>query len=316
MCLVFAGQPFDLVKVRLQTAAAGVGSSTGPAVGAKGAGRQNAVSIARQVLATEGLKGFYRGMSAPLAGVTPIFALCFWAYESAKTGLAGLRGIPGADTTKLSLSDVAIAGALSAVPTTLIMAPGERIKVLLQVQSAGGSSKFSGPGDVVKTLYRTGGLRSIFAGSAATLLRDGTGSMAYFSVYEGLKRRATAPVVRAETGPMDGTLSPAPLPEGTAAKQQLSASTVLVAGGLAGMANWLVALPIDTIKSRIQAQAPATDAHWRPPSVLSMGRTILAQEGLKGLYRGVGPALLRAFPANAACFGGMEASKAFLDKFM
>jgi solute carrier family 25 carnitine/acylcarnitine transporter 20/29 len=37
---------------------------------------------------------------------------------------------------------------------------------------------------------------------------------------------------------------------------------------------------------------------------------------IAGLFKGAGPVLLRAFPANAACFMGMEVSKAFLDKFM
>ena len=26
-------------------------------------------------------RGLYKGMSAPLAGVTPIFAVCFWGYD-------------------------------------------------------------------------------------------------------------------------------------------------------------------------------------------------------------------------------------------
>ena len=27
------------------------------------------------------MKGLYRGMTAPLVGVTPIFAICFWGYD-------------------------------------------------------------------------------------------------------------------------------------------------------------------------------------------------------------------------------------------
>lgn len=73
------------------------------------------------------------------------------------------------------------------------MAPGERIKCVLQVQGqqATQGPKLTGPVEVVKHLYAEGGLRSIFRGSAATLLRDGSGSLAYFSVYEGMKRGLT-----------------------------------------------------------------------------------------------------------------------------
>ena len=55
-----------------------------------------------------------------------------------------------------------------------IMAPGERIKCILQTQDSV-NPRYKGPVDVVKGLYAEGGLRSIFRGSYATLLRDGFG---------------------------------------------------------------------------------------------------------------------------------------------
>ena len=71
-------------------------------------------------------------------------------------------------------------GFLSAVPTTLATGPFERIKVLLQIQGqgAGAGPSYSGPIDVVRQLYKEGGLRSIFRGTGATLARDGPGSAA------------------------------------------------------------------------------------------------------------------------------------------
>jgi solute carrier family 25 carnitine/acylcarnitine transporter 20/29 len=71
-------------------------------------------------------------------------------------------------------------GFLSAVPTTLATGPFERIKVLLQIQGqgAGAGPTYSGPLDVVRQLYKEGGLRSIFRGTGATLARDGPGSAA------------------------------------------------------------------------------------------------------------------------------------------
>jgi solute carrier family 25 carnitine/acylcarnitine transporter 20/29 len=64
------------------------------------------------------------------------------------------------------------AGALAGVLTTVVMVPGERIKCLLQIQTASsGPPKYSGPLDVVKQLYKEGGIKSIYRGTAATLLR-------------------------------------------------------------------------------------------------------------------------------------------------
>lgn len=58
---VVVGHPFDLVKVRLQTAEKGV--------------YNGAMDVVRQTIAREGAKGLYRGVSAPLTGVTPMCEL-------------------------------------------------------------------------------------------------------------------------------------------------------------------------------------------------------------------------------------------------
>jgi len=68
MCLVAAGHPLDLIKVRLQTSTAY--SST--------------FDCARQTIARDGLRGLYRGMAAPLLGITPMYAVCFWGYEQGR----------------------------------------------------------------------------------------------------------------------------------------------------------------------------------------------------------------------------------------
>lgn len=283
--LVLAGHPFDLVKTRLQTAPAGTYSG--------------ALDVVRKTVARDGARGLFRGMAAPLYGVTPIFALCFAAYGAGKDLM---RSVTGARTNdELSLTSIGIAGALSAVPTTAIMAPGERIKVLLATsgQAQGGVS-FKGPGDVVRHLVRTEGAASLFRGSLATLLRDGVGSFAYFAAYEGIKRHMAASA--ASAGP-DG--------EAKAVAAKPSALAIVAGGAAAGVANWLVALPFDVVKSRIQA---SVGGGGKPPGTLAVARALIAAEGVAGLYRGIGPALLRAVPANAAAFLGQETSRSALDK--
>lgn len=62
VCAVVVGHPFDLVKVRLQTADKGV--------------YQSAIDCLRKSIARDGLRrGLYAGVSAPLVGVTP---MCKW----------------------------------------------------------------------------------------------------------------------------------------------------------------------------------------------------------------------------------------------
>jgi len=59
ICAVVVGHPFDLVKVRMQTAEKGVYSS--------------AIDVVKKSVARDGLRrGLYAGVSAPLVGVTPM----------------------------------------------------------------------------------------------------------------------------------------------------------------------------------------------------------------------------------------------------
>lgn len=88
---------------------------------------------------------------------------------------------------------------------------------------------------------------------------------------------------------------------------KLSPVAVLTAGGLAGMANWIVSIPPDTLKSRYQSAPQGKYA-----SLLDVYRQLMRTEGPGALFAGIRPALIRAFPANAACFAGMEFARSTL----
>ncbi|KAJ5169963.1 uncharacterized protein N7500_002746 [Penicillium coprophilum] len=274
LCAVIVGHPFDLVKVRLQTAEKGIYSG--------------AMDVVRRTVAREGLaRGLYAGVSAPLVGVTPMFAVSFWGYDVGKTLVNKFSTVPiKNDTPQYSIAQISSAGFFSAIPMTLITAPFERVKVLLQIQgqktlAPGEKPKYSGGMDVVRQLYKEGGIRSVFRGSAMTLARDGPGSAAYFAAYEYIKRTLT---------PKDA--------EGNVTGE-LSLSAVVCAGGAAGIAMWIPVFPVDTVKSRLQS-APGK------PTMSGVIRSVYASGGFKAFFPGFGPALARAVPANAATFLGVE----------
>jgi len=105
-----------------------------------------------------------------------MFRTILQAYDASKKLITALT--PNRTDPKLTTAEITTAGFLSAIPTTLVAAPVERAKVILQVQGQGtaGEQKYKGVLDVVKGLYKEGGVRSIFRGSGATLIRDGPGS--------------------------------------------------------------------------------------------------------------------------------------------
>lgn len=271
LCSVITGHPLDTLKTMAQS---GLGNSYGAGV-----------------LRHGGLRSLFAGMGPPLVGVAPIMALYFAAYDAAKARLRVLRDIP--PDARLVSGDIALAGALSSVPAAIFVVPGERLKCVLQVAAAAGAASGRGrlavapvgPLATARRLLRAGGLRSLYRGAFATMLRDGAGSAAYFSSYDALRRA---------------------LPPGALA--------VAAGGGLAGIAHWLVALPADVVKSRIQTHDVLGGAAGPAGSrIIATARLVVAERGLVGLYSGSAPALLRAVVANAACWSGYEAAASAID---
>ena len=272
-CLVLVGHPLDTIKVKMQTMTVIPGQA---------APYTSTLDCAQKTVKLDGFKGLYRGMLAPLYGITPMYALCFFGYE------VGKRIFTTEESYKqMNLLDIALAGATTGLFTTPILAPQERIKCVLQVQDKN-NIKYHGLSDCAKGLYKEGGLKSLNRGFMATMLRDSIASAFYFSSYEYFKRLFT---------PKDGT---GPSTIGT-----------LTAGGIAGMFNWAFAIPIDTLKSRLQVAPEGT----YPNGIRDVAREVLVKEGPKALFRGLGPIMIRAFPANAACFLGYETAMKVLDKF-
>ncbi|AWP09997.1 putative tafazzin-like [Scophthalmus maximus] len=258
-CLLLAGHPLDTIKVRLQTQP-------------KASCSQNVFYTGtydcfRKTISKEGILGLYKGMGAPLAGVAPMMAISFFGFGLGKQLQQTDPGKP------LTHTQIFLSGCLAGVFTTVIVAPGERIKCLLQVQASGGGSRYAGPLDCAVRLYKEQGIRSVYKGTLLTLIRDVPSNGLYFLTYEYLKRFLT--------------------PEGQSVSQ-LSTANILLAGGVAGILNWTIALPPDVLKSNFQT---AADGKYR--GLVDVLRTLLREEGPKALYKGFNAVFLRAFPANA-----------------
>uniref|UniRef100_H3DB03 cAMP-dependent protein kinase type II-alpha regulatory subunit n=1 Tax=Tetraodon nigroviridis TaxID=99883 RepID=H3DB03_TETNG len=262
VCLVFAGHPLDTIKVRLQTQPK---AKPGETLLYRGT-----FDCFKKTLAKEGVRGLYKGMAAPIIGVTPMFAVCFFGF-----GLGKKLQQKSPDDV-LTYPQLFAAGMLSGVFTTAIMTPGERIKCLLQqIQASTGKVKFNGPIDCVKQLYRESGIRGIYKGTALTLMRDVPASGMYFMSYEWLKNDLTPP---------------------GKSHNELSVPSILFAGGMAGIFNWAVAIPPDVLKSRFQT---APEGKY-PNGFRDVLRELVREEGVASLYKGFNAVMLRAFPANAS----------------
>lgn len=288
---LIVGHPFDTIKVKLQSQ-----PTPPPGQPPKFAGAMDAV---RQTLAAEGPRGLYKGMGAPLATVAAFNAVLFTVRGQMETVL---RSEPGAP---LTVNQQVVAGAGAGVAVSFLACPTELIKCRLQAQSAlataapapapagGGAAavaavKYAGPIDVAKHVLRSeGGLRGLFKGLVPTLGREVPGNALMFGVYEAIKQYIA----------------------GGHDTSHLGRGSLIVAGGLAGASFWGSVYPTDVVKSVIQVD----DYKNRKYSgSMDAFRKILAADGVKGLYKGFGPAMARSVPANAACFLAYEVTRSAL----
>ncbi|KAI8378532.1 mitochondrial carrier domain-containing protein [Blakeslea trispora] len=262
---VLVGQPLDTVKVRMQT-------QPSPPL------YKNATDCMQQLVRQEGLKGLYRGVMPPLAGIGFCNAVMFMSNGYFKRLLQK-------DNKPLSIAEIGIAGSMAGSVMAFLNCPIELLKVKLQTQDPKGfigmkgklESPYRGVIDCGIRNVRSQGWMGIYRGMGMTLMRDVPGYFAYFFCYETSKK----------------------LLQSMNKDNQLSTLDLLIAGGLSGLAAWVPSYPQDVIKSCYQ-----NDLRYK--SYTQVFKDILRTKGPKAFFNGIGPAMARAFPANAVTFFAYE----------
>ncbi|MBA0748989.1 hypothetical protein Gogos_002957 [Gossypium gossypioides] len=278
MAGIISGYPLDTLRIRQQSTDSG-----------------SALRILRRVVATEGPGALYRGMAAPLASVTfqgsadkvicalqnamvfQIYAILSRAFDSSVSA-----------TDPPSYKGVALGGVGTGALQSFMLTPVELIKIRLQLQNTSfpGSQSVgahTGPISAAKSILKTEGLRGIYRGFTITALRDAPSHGFYFWTYEYMREQ---------------------LHPGCRKSGQETLRTMLIAGGLAGVASWVCCYPLDVVKTRLQAQSPASPQKYN--GIIDCLHKSVKQEGYSVLWRGLGTAVARAFVVNGAIFSAYE----------
>ena len=141
--------PLDTLKTKQQASA--------------GSANLNAYQLTREIYRTEGLPGFYGGVSATMLGQAIIKGALFFVNGAARNALASTA--LGLGTLALSL-----AAAFSGAVTSFVMAPVERVKCVMQAKAAG---TFRNPVACVNEVVQRDGVYGLcFRGLGATVLRE------------------------------------------------------------------------------------------------------------------------------------------------
>jgi solute carrier family 25 (mitochondrial ornithine transporter) member 2/15 len=273
VCCCYTGQPFDTVKVRMQTNPeqfSGVLSST--------------TSILKQ----EGIAAFWKGAVPTAMGMAAENAMAFGVNAALK------RAFPDDDAQQLKLQGQEqrpallkpfAMGALTGCCSAFVLLPSEIVKAKLQVVVG----KNATAQEIMKQMIQQQGYKSFFVGLDAQLARDASFYAVFFGGYE-----LSCYAFRTYVPNMPEELN------------------FFISGGLAGMLGWTVAMPFDVPKTNVQSRYNTQVVGSYLPELFSIAR----QRGIRGLYSGLGPTLVRAFPANASLFLGVEMGKRAFDKFL
>lgn len=265
----FVGHPLDTIKVRMQAATAG--QASGAAIAVAGVAKMNAAQLLKSTIKHEGFLALYRGASSRVVGSALANSVLFGANGAFKK-------LFDADTALPLSGAFILASACTGAAEAAIWTPMDLLKTRCQVEY--GKTVNVTPWKVAKQLIKEHGIiRGLYAGGGPTLMREVVGNMIYFTVYQTTKQA----IMRARGLHEGDTL------------------TFILAGGCAGTSYWFSILPLDTVKSIVQAQETRVTG-------MQVARDLYIKNGVAAFYRGVGPAMLRAFPACAATWTTFEYS--------
>ncbi|GAO18618.1 uncharacterized protein UV8b_05442 [Ustilaginoidea virens] len=270
---VLIGQPFDIVKVRLQTTNQYSG----------------ALQAATSIYKHEGALAFYKGTLTPLLGIGACVSVQFGAFHSARRWFEARNAAasPGPHETAppLAYSQYFAAGAFAGLSNAVLSAPIEHIRIRLQSQPHGRARLYDGPLDCVRKLAaHRGVLHGLYRGTAVTLCREATAYGAWFTAFEYMMNADAA--------------------RNRIDRRDVPAWKIALYGGLAGEALWLASYPFDVVKSKMQTDG--FGAQQRYPTMRSCFAATWRADGFRGFWKGIWPTLFRAMPVSAGTFAVVE----------
>ncbi|KAI1503914.1 mitochondrial carrier protein LEU5 [Biscogniauxia marginata] len=308
--------PLDRVKILFQTSNPQFAKYQGSWVGV--------VTAIRDIYASDGVMGLFRGHSATLLKIYPYAAIKFVAYEQYRAVIIGSRQ---QETWFRRFST----GALAGVTSVLFTYPLEVIRVRLAfetkhrsssltdicnkiyhehplpkpppaaVDPASGVKGVAGVATTVRAVAPHSGLINFYRGFSTTIL----GMIPYAGV-SFLTHDTAGDIFRLPSIRQYTTLpQPASAPKDKPVP--LRAWAELVAGGVSGAVSQTVSYPLEVIRRRMQVGGAVGDGHR-----LRIGETIgmiFKERGLPGFFVGLTIGYAKVVPLAAVSFYTYERMK-------
>ncbi|KAK9845387.1 hypothetical protein WJX81_005301 [Elliptochloris bilobata] len=249
------------------------------------------------IIKEEGIRGLWRGTLPGQLLTVPYTAVQFVALQQFKAAAARRGLLQGSQAPLLSFAGGAFAGAVATVASY----PFDLLRTTLAAQ--GEPRVYRGMMDAAKGILAAHGVAGLYRGLSITLLEIVPYAALQFGVYDALTTAAVAARRQAAAARVAGE---APH---NSSQERLDR---FLCGLAAGMIAKLGTHPLDVAKKRFQvaglqrslgygARIPA-DMRSLPACLAR----IWATEGLRGLYKGVLPSIIKAAPSAAVTLSAYE----------
>lgn len=263
--------PLSRMTILLQVSNESLGSSKG------------FVSSVKSVVQTEGYRSLWKGNLVSVVHKIPYGSVNYYAYECTKVGM--LKPFWRSETDPgilVRFSSGLVGGACASALTY----PLDIVRTRLATASGGGGTVMG----TVKEILRTeGGVWGLTKGLPATVVCQSFNLAINFAIYESLQVR----LIQVEKDLVLKYLGP----EYVSNRQRGSWVSSLVCGACAGTTASLLVFPLDLVRRRQQVSLGTSK-----PSILTVLKQVVQADGVKGLYRGIVPELVKVVPAVAMNF--------------
>ncbi|GAA5947067.1 hypothetical protein JCM3765_002137 [Sporobolomyces pararoseus] len=244
----------------------------------------------------EGLRGYMAGNGINVIRIAPYSAVQFSTYEFFKSALISNSSDHTIDTPRRLL-----AGGFAGIAAVCTTYPLDLVRSRLSVESASlgmkegrTDGKSTGIWKMTLKVYREeGGFRALYRGLVPTSLGVCPYVSINFASYELLKQYYAK-----------------------YARDEPHTPVKLACGAIAGGFSQTITYPMDLLRRRMQMVGLKSEVlgyeytgSWNALS------TIVRREGIRGLYRGIVPNLIKCAPAQGVSFSMFELTRDLIDSF-
>ncbi|KAK2759171.1 hypothetical protein FQN54_003271 [Arachnomyces sp. PD_36] len=297
-----ATAPLDRLKVYLiaqtsvQESATTAVKAGAPLKAAGNAGR-TLVEATKELWRAGGIRSLFAGNGLNVVKVMPESAIKFGAYEASKRAFARLEG--HGDPKQLLPSSQFLSGGFGGMVSQCFVYPLDTLKFRMQCETVqGGLHGNQLIASTARKMWKQNGALSFFRGLPLGLIGMFPYAAIDLTTFETLKSTLVARKARLYRCHEDDV--------------PLDNFSTGVIGAFSGALSASIVYPMNVLRTRLQAQGTVLHTPTYT-GVVDVTRKTIKSEGIRGLFRGITPNLLKVAPSVSISYVVYENSKRFLD---